>query len=94
VLLILQCDCREDCIIIMLIVPVHIMKLYGGVKLQLHVFLPLHYMEVHSQFSTPATLPQGKQSWYPSIRRLGVPQRQCSCLGEESKVLFLRGIKP
>jgi hypothetical protein len=34
-------------------------------------------MEVVGQLHAPATLPPGKESWYPLDRRLGGPQGRC-----------------
>jgi hypothetical protein len=41
------------------------MKSYGGVDVQIHVFLPGHYLEVSGQLHAPATLTPGKE---PPVR--------------------------
>jgi hypothetical protein len=41
------------------------------------------------QFHTPAALLLGKSPWYPLGKRLGEPQNQPGCCGEEKKVTAL-----
>ena len=56
------------------IVPVHTMKAYRGSR---------HYRKVHGQLCVSATLPPGKNTWYPLNGRLGVPQSQFRQFGTE-----------
>jgi hypothetical protein len=55
---------------------------------------PRHYMEVSGQLRAPAALPQGKNPWYPSDRRLGGPQSRSGRRGEEKNFQPLPGLEP
>jgi hypothetical protein len=48
-------------------------------------------MEVSGQLYTSATIPLGKESLVPSDRRLGRPQCQSVCYGEDERFLTLAG---
>jgi hypothetical protein len=58
------------------------MKTYGGVEVQIHVFL------------TRPLYPQGKKPRYPLDRRLGRPRSQSGCGGDEKNSLPWPGIEP
>jgi hypothetical protein len=51
-------------------------------------------MEVSGQLHAPATLPPEKSPWLPLDRRLGGPQSQSGCSGEEKNSQCLLGLKP
>jgi len=51
-------------------------------------------MKENCQFHALSTLPQGKERWYPLVRRLGGPQSQFGHGGEEKNSLPLLGIEP
>jgi hypothetical protein len=44
-------------------------------------------MGVDGQCHTPATLPQGKETWYPLYKRLGGPQGQSGWLRKISPLV-------
>jgi hypothetical protein len=48
-------------------------------------------MGVGGQCHTPATLPQGKETWYPLYKRLGGPQGRSGWL---QKISLLLGFSP
>jgi len=54
--------------------PLHAMKVYGGMEIQLHLFFPFALMEVCHQLCAVAALHQGKSPWYPLNGRLIGPQ--------------------
>jgi hypothetical protein len=51
-------------------------------------------MEVSGHLHAPATLPQGKNPWYPSDRKLDGPQSRSGCRGEEKNSQPLPGLEP
>jgi hypothetical protein len=51
-------------------------------------------MEVSGQLHAPATLLPGKKPLVPAVRRLGGPQSQSGCSGEEKNAQTLPGLKP
>jgi len=51
-------------------------------------------MKVSGQLHAPATLPQGKSSWYPLDRRLGGPQNRSGSGGKEKNSQALPGLEP
>jgi hypothetical protein len=51
-------------------------------------------MEVSGQLHAPATLPQGKNPWYPLSRRLSGLQRRSGRGGEEKNSQPPPGIEP
>ena len=69
------------------------MKLYGRVKLQLHVFILLHSLEVHGHLMLVPPYSRDKSSWYPFNRRWVCPWASV-ILRRREKVFFLPGIKP
>jgi hypothetical protein len=69
------------------------MKTYGGVEVQLRVFLPRLYMVVSDQLHAPAILPPGKEPRY-QFDRLGGPQSRSGRGGEERKSVPARNRTP
>jgi hypothetical protein len=50
-------------------------------------------MELSVQLHAPAVYPQGKSAWYSSDRRLGGPQSQSGCFGEEKNSQCIPGLE-
>jgi len=60
------------------------MKTYWEMDIQCHTFLDSELEEDEWSASHPDCFtPQGKSPWYPLDRRLGGPQSQSRCSGEE-----------
>jgi len=51
-------------------------------------------MEVYGQVYSQSLYPQGKRPGHPLNRKLGEPQSQAGCFGEDKGVLFLLEIEP
>jgi hypothetical protein len=58
------------------------MKAYGGVDVQIHVFLTLALVGGVVSFTPLKLYPRGKSSRYPLDRRLGGPLSQSGRYGE------------
>jgi hypothetical protein len=65
----------------------HTLKMYGKVEVQLHMFLTLALDGGEWSASCPCFFIPGKESWYPTDRRLGGPQRWFGHDGKEEKSL-------
>jgi hypothetical protein len=68
------------------------MKGYGGVDVEIHIFLISALAVGEWSASRPADLPQGKRPLYPLDRRLGGPQSR-SGRREEETILYLTGTR-
>jgi hypothetical protein len=67
------------------------MKVYGGVGVQIHIFLTTALVGVVS-FTPRPLYPQGKSPRYPLLRRLDGPRAGLNDV-EKRKFLALRGLK-
>ena len=73
------------------IVPVHTMKEYYGLEVQIHSLIKLTLRRCEWPASSSGLFTSGKEPWYPQNIKLGGPLIQSGHFGVEKNLLLLPG---